>query len=482
MLRIPIQPGFVAAIFFIIVDIVSIALVDYVLCRLSNVGYYVQIYNAKPIRVKSVDIPGVTTYLLHYFLSPLNVVILLFKLAIIALVFFVNLNIDSEVTASSYQTTRTSTYDFDPSDRNLINELDRNVSRRPRDIATCAKVDPSNPDVVVFYRLAFDVYRSPTYDDILDETAYEYDVNDSTLLCMSPDFVPDGSVMPLVTVVGCSNLTRPNDTQGECSFWQPVERFFNSTDVYVLEGSEGTISGYLANSKVEMEYFRLSDESVGFLWPEYYPAIVHCVLLDMGPNIRENLFNRYRTCMVVSQKSGQTLVELWKLSFLSETSGKFTRNYAGPIFDRPVNVSVVAAINEMVRPKDIAWDTLGKSIVSVSALYQERYLNFSVYEQERIVTIVPTWAVIAGAVLFVMSNIAVIFVNVRFRDDTRPRLNTIDGLSSIAREEALPSKSSLKAGAPVLLGLSKVGGSVRLGPILTRRQAVSRQAFNDEVS
>lgn len=473
MIHIPIQPGFVATLFFIVFDVISISLVDVVLSRVTNAAYYRQIYRGKPIRVRSVDLPGITTYLIHRFLAPLNIAILLLKLAIIGVVFFLNLNIDSTIDPGLNCSTRPSTFDFDPTLFNLIN-ADRNVSRRPQAVSACRDFDPATTDAIHYYKIAFETFYSPVTSELTGERLYNYDINDSTLQCLSPDSVTNSIDHRLVTVLGCSDLIASFDTQSKCTCSQTVERPFESEKVYFLsEDEQRTISFQGGSSIVELDYFRLSNDSVKYLWPEYYPAVVHCIISQMGIQGDVNR-PKYRTCMIVRQRPDQTLVELWKLDFTSESTGKFIRNCPGPVFKGSWNVSVLSGIFSMIRYTDAPWEVLSSEIVGSSARFEERNSEFCSYREGRVMTTVPLSAVVVGGVLLGVSFIALVIVNIIFSKDDRPRVNTIDGISSIVREESAPTQKSLSYGTPVLLGLSSAKGGLRFGPLLTPRQAVPR--------
>lgn len=472
MIQIPIQPGYVAAIFFIAIDVVSISLVDGVLSRVANAAYYLQIYRGKPIQERSVDLPGITTYLIHRFLAPLNIAILLLKLAIIGVVFFINLNIDSDIIREANCTTRSSTFNFDPSESNL-GEADRNVSRRPDFVSTCRDFDPATTNTIHYYKIAFETFYSPVTSELTGELLYNYDINDTSIQCLSSDLVTNSKPHLSVTVLGCSDLIGSFDTQNKCTCSQSVERPFASEEVFTVSEEEKNIDFKGGLSVVELEYFRLANESVKLLWPEYHPAVAHCILLQMG--IQDDAGRpSYRTCMIVRQRPHQTLVELWKLEFTSDSTGKFIRNCPGPVFNGSWNVSVLSGIFSMIRHTDASWDVLSKEIVGASARYEERGSEFCAYEEGRVITIVPSSAVIVGGVLLGVSFIALIIVNIIFYKDDRPRVNTIDGISSILREEAAPTNRSLSNGAPVLLGLKLAKGGLRFGPLLTPRQAVPR--------
>lgn len=466
MIKIPIQPGFVAAFVFIVFDIVSIALVDFVLSKLANAAYYRQIFRGKPIQAKSIDVSGISTFLIHRFLTPINFIILLFKLTIVGIVFYLNLNIDSTIERKAYCETRPSTFDFDPSYENLV-VPDRNISRRPEFVSSCRKFDPSKSGTISYYRTVFNITYSPvtTY-----ERLYNYEIVDTTLRCLSPDFVTNDTVQHLVTVTGCSNLTSSSNEQSGCSCSQTIERPFSGDNVFLIGDRQITFEA--GSSNVTLDYFRIDDDSINILWPEYYPAVVYCTSLQMGRVGVDR--QRYRTCMIVMQRPHQTLVELWKLEFTSRTTGKFIRNCPGPVFDQSLDVSVFSGIFSMLRPVNTPWEVLSKEIVGASAKYREKSYQVCPYGKGYVLSTVPTAAVIVGGVLFGLSFVAVIIVIIAFRNDECPRLNTIDGISSIIREETAPTKRSLVAGAPALLGWSIAKGGPRFGPLLTPRQAVPR--------
>ena len=116
--HLPFDAGFVSAFYFVFLDLILLTNLDvaisHILCHL----YYRRIFRTgSPLYVRSVDIPGVTNFIVGRPLSLVNITFLCIKLLFLCLVFFLDRNILADPIRNLPQSSRLlSTFDFDASE------------------------------------------------------------------------------------------------------------------------------------------------------------------------------------------------------------------------------------------------------------------------------------------------------------------------------------------------------------------------------
>ena len=114
MVRLDAKPGVVSAILFVFLDLAMIATLDRILEIFVNRYYYRRMRNGNVLRIRSADIPVLTKYLLDKIYLPGNLLALIVKSGAIAIVFLINLDIDSANVPTSKVISRKATYFMDP--------------------------------------------------------------------------------------------------------------------------------------------------------------------------------------------------------------------------------------------------------------------------------------------------------------------------------------------------------------------------------
>lgn len=473
-LHIPIRPGFISSVFFIVFDIFTLGLVDVVLSHLSCFLYYRHIVAGKPIRVSSVDIPGITTYLVGTFFSFINVLSLGIKFAFIALVFIINLNIKSEIVRDSTPVTRTAAYIFDPSSQRWDTPKIRSVQRNIVGVKQCYLQDGP---LISYYPVAFDlndglVLTSDEQDGTPSSGDVKYFINSTTMICLSPTFVIN-PVKPNVQVEGCSSFEAASCTEEKTvavsSRLIDELRSFDPLTITIEEG--------IGSLKFKLVVY--PEEAVQKTWPEYANPRLRCLHTNYG--VQGDLSTR-RSCILTSRNDSRTLVEQWTHNRNPDSSnGTFTRRFAGPVFAGPYDIAdkMVASI---LRNLDLGnWLSLSSVLVSDAAIFEGRdgLHSFERLDGRRVVSVVQTEAVVLAAIALVAVLVGHLVVKQTIARDDRPRFNTINGMSSIVREESMPTGGSYVQGRGTVVGWTSRGANVvHFGPLRSVSESVAREKNN----
>lgn len=449
-LELNLQPGIVTAMFFILFDLIMLSLFDVILAKTVCILYYYRINKGKALSVTSADIPGVTTCLVGSFLDPTNIIAILVKLGLLIIVF--NVNIDTRTSFSSMRLT--STFNFNSSEAAFPPDAFKVVERRKGDASACRQ----NTDAgVIFYRQGFNLSLSENQTSpeteivpLSDEDIQLYLIDGSTLTCMSPDFVPN--FQPLLEVKGCSAYAR-----GDCSV-ESVRSFVTDGDVI---GTTDSDSFDASNSPSDPQTFfpfkTFNQEQARDVWgvvggDDIDSAV--CVKIDAGlPLSRSSL----TLCTVLSKIGNDTLLELWESTKIVDDVGfNMTQKMPGPLLKGQYDIGrslCLILLKQAYSIKDYDWRSVA-ALLLVEGLLYSRYNLITVKSvSSRIVTEVP---LISLGIAFGVFGLVVIFLIAVFLmtgHDKRPKINTIDGLSSILREEFNPTGSSYTTGRTSVIGL-----------------------------
>lgn len=232
MIQLRVNPGLVSVFYFLFLDKTLLTLLDYALARTLSSAYNAQIAAGRPLRLRSVDVLGVTTGLLGARTSIANLTALAAKVALLAVIITLEWNIGSEFRRTSAPAFRHGTFDLDPSEAalNTTSVTLRRVQRLWDNTRTCRTTGPT--DAVTFYHVVYNLSGGVIIDDELltDDELQALGVSDCRFLpvnresvtCMSPDFVAAADVRPLVRVRGCSPYAR--DTGLPCFAENRVRR------------------------------------------------------------------------------------------------------------------------------------------------------------------------------------------------------------------------------------------------------------------
>lgn len=467
-----VQPGVISALLFIFLDIFTVGILDIVLARLVCLAYYRNINEGKPVSVKSADIPGLSNYLLGQSLSPINIVALGTKLVLLGVVLAANMSIQTRGTKTNIES-RNATFAFDPTDNEREVGGNYKVRRRLETSKSCFEEDG---DELIYYPLRFNlkngtVLEGPDFPAAENEKEM-YDVDDATVVCMSPSQV--GNYESMVTVLGC---TRKDP--GQCL--TVISR--NTTKDVSIDYEEGeTYSGEITH-----RYLNFDEAGVRRLWSEYDNPVLTCLTTQIGVT-KNSESSKYSHCLLVSieDEEDETIVERWILSPAGKGSSKefdeFVMEYPGIRFKGKVEFGQLAAAQYLELPFPFTdYRTLSGDLVAQASKYEYSPKSVELLVKvETPVTVIGYWAVgmVVGSILIVV--LGLIITVILLRKDTRPRFNTINGLSSIVREEHEPSGRSYTAGESAVLGLRFTNAdSLHFGPLSSKDEGTAYQEGYD---
>lgn len=470
-----VQPGVISALLFIFLDIFTVGILDIVLARLVCLAYYRNINEGKPVSVKSADIPGLSNYLLGQSFSLINIVALGTKLALLGVVLAANMSIQTRGTKTNVES-RDATFAFDPTDE------DREVGRKykvRRRLETSKSCFEEKNDVLIYYPLRFNLKNGTILDGpdfpAEDSENEMYDVDDATVVCMSPSQV--GNEEPLVTVLGCTRT----EEEGQCL--TVISR--NTSKKVTINYVEGdTYSGEITH-----KYLNFDTDGVKSLWGEYANPVLTCLSTQIGVTT-DGASSKYSHCLLVSveypkDSEVETIVERWILSPAKGDPDKFdsfVMEYPGIRFKGEVPFGKLAAAQYLELPFPFTdYRTLSGDLVAQASKYEYSPKRVAILEKvDTPVTVIGYWAVgmVVGSILIVV--VGFIITVILLRKDTRPRFNTINGLSSIVREEHEPSGRSYTAGESAVLGLRFTNAdSLHFGPLSSKDEGTAFQEGYD---
>lgn len=443
-IQLSVQPGFVAAFYFIVFDIIALSIIDYALARGLNAYYYRRIMSGYPVNVRSVDLPGVTSYLVDRFYTPISIGTTLLKLGFFAMFFFADLEINTRLIQSSTTVSNTAQFFFNTSREasNLSFSFSDDMVLPQRAWEQVRACHVQDGDKISYYPISFN------FSD-----GSELEVNFSTLRCMSPPI--DTSRAP-TKVVGCSSFLSFGCVDGTV-----IE--LNNTLVPLLENSRGRIAGVDLSYSPLYYVIEIYDwDDVKLVFPEYVDSTLYCVRTQIG--LKGQTRPDYTNCLVHMINSSHTLIELWTLS----SNGLYLqRRYPGPLFEGQIHLGDADALRLISSPlMESNWKDFSGAFVADTVEYAEVIQTFSMTKDDRIVTVLSPLGWALAPVPLLVGIVLRIIVFHYFRKDFRPQINTIDGLSSIVREEQQPTGRSIDQGRTATIGLYMRGNSaIRFGPV-----------------
>lgn len=211
--RLDMQPGVISAILFLFLDLLLIAALDRTLELFLNWYYYWRMRNGKVLRLRRADIPMLTNYLLDKVYLPGNLLALVVKSGAIAIIFLINLDIQSIVVPTSRTTSRKAIFLLDPTPFSGKEWPFYTVPRMEYEIGDCVV---AKKEVVTYYQIAFNLQDGVFLEHDRGERplnrTYQYKPLLNTTLCLSPEYVLEP--IPFANVSGCSRVTT-----ADCGAW-----------------------------------------------------------------------------------------------------------------------------------------------------------------------------------------------------------------------------------------------------------------------
>lgn len=471
MIEIPIQSGFILAFYLAYQGVFLLSILDSSISRVLSYSYYRRIFAGKPLLSRSCDIPGVTSYHVGRWLSLPNLISLFIKCLFIGLILFLDLNVIA-VPRKEYEVQRhTGTFLMDPSEGQWSTDipLHRVVTRRWDQVRACKIVEGKN---VTFFHISFNLSDGAILEsEIMQAGAPYINIDDESLLCMSNEVVEKPWV--IAEVIGCSSLGRKE--QSECLYKNSVLRpakllpFDGSHQPFFVTRFDGIV--------YDIPVYRFNEEEIISVLPEYelsdtdgsIDMICQQMMFSKSKDSRDGMLKS--SCLIVRIENNNTLIERWEHDTKLNT---IERQYAGPVFFGKLDIGVFQKSNFLWNLReDSNWITMSSAIVAESSVYKSINQTTNFIKDEYFATQIPNRAIVVLSLMTLViigSRIIVALTVDRFFD--RPQLNSVNGLSSIAREELEPSGASIVNGRTMHVGLMvKKNDMFHFGPLPAAEEA-----------
>lgn len=511
-LLINLSTGYLSAFFFILFDLLLNTFLDYSFTWIASANNHRLIRHGAIVTVGSADIPGITGYLIGSRFSFINVTLTAFKVAFYSFILIVELSIDRQTYPNLIAKSNTGRFRFDPSDSEWGGDKHRRAIQRPHGfIWQCSEEDN---EAITFYSVSFnltsDIINS-TEADIVSQSGLDDDsvnVIGGSLKCMSPGNVDSKDIQEVLRISGCSPLSEQRCTFGiskplkvDTDFIDGDFGEFNSDRV----GSTASgIDSYPLYHVFKMKNLSFT-EQLGYAYHNYSVSSFTCAVPDRTETQLEQIFrvnddqmsgdramrqtftssqaerqakkfNAWSCILIARRGEKLTLVELWDFDRVNKS---LSRPFAGPILQG--NISIGERIRNRLLYQtfhSFSWLTFSALIVSEAAVFEPVNQTFLIQKNDdNPVTVTKLPLSIVISVMVVTSLITTVYICVYMMNlnDERPKINTVNGLSSVARDVQYPSDNSLRKGPGITLALSqRMEGVAHFGPIDETHQVAFR--------
>lgn len=474
------RAGYVNAFYFILLDLVALSLFDIAFAKVASAQYLRRIRKGKALRARSTDIPGVSSYLIGGYLLPINMIILLIKVLLFTAICLMEVDIEGRVIHNGDGVILNGNYVFNTSvQRDTWDDYE--VVEKQLTIARDCVLLNQSANTIEFYNTAFNL----TGDQLVTIgstgfTATDYydaiPIRKDTIQCLSPEFVLDASVRRSLKVVGCSQVMGKTTCTNESVVSVPMvipsiqdARTMVNISLYTLDGTTVYTTAILFGE----EDTRYRD-SIAQLSNDYKDANSVCLFWYTGNDAQIEDQTGVLHCLVdvYFATTNSTLVERWDYNF---ADSQFERSFPGPLFEGNVRVPLNMAAGLLRQYSANSWFTISTMLFSIGSYYQPTDIKIDKLSSRVNGSEVKLRSAI-GVGVFVL--IAIVFRTVlkfTLDNDEWPQLNTVNGMSSVIREEREPSGRSLVTGQPTVLGFAEVEKStIRFGP-LHRQDTISKR-------
>lgn len=476
-----VSPGVLSALLFIIMDILVIGLLDVVLTRIVCIVYFRKVNNGQPIVVKSADIPGLTHFLIGSPWSLVNMAAVLCKMALLGVIFYGNLDIGDSI-LKPVNDNRDATFDIRPNDTILSDPGKDYAVRRRFDRSKFCMIRYQGNASLDYYPIRFNLVGDKKLEedvvfDVSESNPVRYDINDDTIECMSPNMTDNE--IKLLRVVGCTRLDDEDPSRCKSVVSQNISRRgdYNAIDIQPRLGG-----------KLVSEIYKYSEDDINEIFKDYpsFTKRFTCLATNIDDGVKPV---EYVHCLLVAfnettPSAPQTIVERWVVEqFNSERN--FVLPYRGIIFDDIFDFSEAAAANYLENLYiESDYESMSGDLIAMSSIYRsfpadnKTFVRFKQKnDSEQAFATISQWVVWLLAACIVIILVAFVVTTILLRFDKRPRFNTINGLSSIVREEYVPSGQSYNDdGNKVILGLRFTkDDKMHFGPIEDYGQAEKLQ-------
>lgn len=466
VIRFDVEPGVVSAIYFIIFDLFMLAIVDIVLIHIVSWMYHKRINKGIPLEIRSAEIPGVATSLVGRFFSPPNLFAYSIKVALLACILIVDSNIESDFTRDETRLDLTGTFEFNPSDDQWDSKTRRVVERRWEAIRRCNIINKDKTNIT-FYSLGFNLLgpNSSIVNEVSPLHFPTIPINDSSVTCLAKDKVDTNATRVLASVIGCSQL-EPTSCINETVIERDAKLSLLTVEEHIVTLPEGTNS-------ISFSLHEFNEEAANIFTGYDNPELT-CLRTWIGLRVNSSTSRIIETCLVISVvENNHTLIERWEFS---RREGKLKRRFPGPIFEGIINVGRYQRANILTTiANELNWVTFSGQVLADGVIYKPIDFKVLRLSESKQYTTVPVYTTVLTILLMIAAGAARLAVAFSIGSDLRPRLNTINGLSSVAREENEPTGRSMQAGQGMVIGLTRRDGrSVHFGPLTSRDRGVAR--------
>lgn len=455
-----IRPGLMSALYFLLFDMVLITIIDLIMSRAMFDHYYKRAIRGQPIKLKSVDIPGVTTFLIGNFFSTANLTATITKIIVLAAIFTVDVELDSFIKPKQIQ--RSAYLKLNASDEYWENQ-DFDLVYLHRDPQYCREYN-SSANTITYYSVALDLEGNETSEAILSpepspSVERECFVNQSTTQCLMPGQVAEEDVLLNARVIGCSEIE--SDDCVNRGYVSMTLQKLKLNKTYRKKAKVVFIRPHVHRQRLLrwLNFTHLEDLSIyvdmtfPHPWSEYKNATVVCANLVVGLN-QERSKSQYQCLLLanyVYQGRRGTIFEHWKLSqspwaffFDQNDPGgekklKMIRVHPGAVFEGNVEMGDFQKMSLLyqlqTRKSQSDWFALSNMIVEIAAAYTRKDLNIAVLDTGHQQSVVPIYAIIIIAAIFFATAISFIVVSFKLGMFCSPTLANISDLEVIAVEQ-----------------------------------------------
>lgn len=434
------QPGVLSAIAFVTLEAIAIGLIDYATGRVLSWYYYRLLAKGQRIALQEANIPGVTRFQIGRRFAIHNVFATLSKIVVLALIFYINLSITSRTIRTEISPVQMATFVMSPSDTSWVHNYSYSVFREYDDSRQCYV---KNGDNITFYPIVFNLTDGIVLENDVQpfDGNVTYNVNRSTIICASPEHVL--GARPTAKVIGCSReIVGGCQNSSSISYAVPL-----SSSTGIAWKSNGGILYKRGDLIFNETIFDLNDVRT---WIPDFPennVSFRCLSYYVGAIVSELL--RYTDCLYVYRPGYETRVEKWRYrKNHRDDNFSFLLNMPGPVFegDVPIERSTSVTVLQIVNSDKFSRDdyfSLASDIVAVSGQFvgaTKVYLP-----EENTVSSMPFVAIAFSFAIFTSAIFASVLVIIAMLRDSRPRLNTIFGLSTVMRHHILRVKNKRKS-------------------------------------
>lgn len=486
-MELQVGPGFISTFYFVLFNLFLVPVVDNIFSQIVSHLSYRRIFFGTPIELRSADVPGITACLLGSPFSFINLAALFLKSALLVIIFVMDFTIETSEVHSTH--TRSGTFIFNASDSQR--EHHKNVFNCPfARMHYCRSLDLKSGQIT-YYSAAFNLENGTVFhnETISKSANSSYHVDESTFQCLGPNNVYEQYVVPNVRVLGCysnktSSCTQQNYARKNWQYTVDTGNYVVSPLVFDRDSFDDSLVKFLNRSEVRSIWNDFERQSLVCLNKRAPRVRRNPVRTGRCPNsscpaqvkVKRKLPDYEIDCLLTARTArNETLLEHWRFE---PNNSALERFYPGVLLQGDVDIGKSVRISILWHlSRKANWVELSTLLLSYSLVYEPRQYNFTrIGEVEYTVSVIPDYAIPLATTLVVVAIGAQILICFTIGKDKRPRFNTINGVSSILREEHEPTGKSLTRGNTAIIAWYFMDGrGARFGPCGGSNDAVISQ-------